>query len=463
MTTLIQSQTPSTLTNSATRKHHKFGPSRLEYLDTCAAFENRVSSDTSYSDEGTMLHDLMDDVIKQVAVGAFKTTLEQISEWVTSNHELTDEQINYLRFCCKECDKVLALHPEQVLSEINVVIKNEDGSEFNHGYLDVLFIRGGNTGILFDFKFGYIPVPHASINLQGMNYMVGVFQMFPDIQRIGVKFVQPKLGSVSEAIFERANVYEYYERLQIVVARSLAVSKYPETAQQFMKPGPYCDYCENSKHCAVLANHRASFANQFGSLPMPVPIASLTLEKPQDWALARYWVDVIDKGLEGFKAQCQQVAENNGGELRCTLPNGEEVVYEMRERNSDRVLGGAQDISEALKESVTFEQILGAAKLSLTALKPIVETSMTELHNSNLQKGEKKLTKKAAWEQATSTLEALGLLSKPDTKIRFLQLKKQQKQEELPPAPAALQIGDANEEAYIQSLQPGEAGMGSNT
>lgn len=438
--TLLPVVAPS---DSATRTHHKFGPSRMEYLDNCAAFENRFF-ESEASEEGTMLHDIMDAIVKRLRLyrnqpDQYATTLEQIGDWVTVNHELTEEQVMYLRFCCKRLDAVLARNPNKILSEISIKVQNEDGTEFNHGYLDVVFFFANGAAILVDFKFGYIPVPHASINLQGMNYMVGIFQMFPEVTRVGVKFMQPKLHSVSEAVFERSKIYDYYLRLRRVVEQAKFVQSHPDQAQNFMRPGTYCDYCALAGTCAVLANHRASFASQFGNLPAPVPIAELQIHKLEDWAFARYYIDVIEKGLEDFKKRAQEVAEQNGGELRCTLPNGEEIVYEMRERNGNRSLGDTRSIAEALQEYVTFEEILGAADLALTRLEPIVKTAMVE---KNKAENGPKLTKKAAWEQATATLEALGLLTKPDTKIRFLQQKKQQKTLEAG-APPSNQISDA--------------------
>ena len=403
------------------RAHHEFGPSRMEYLDNCAAFQNRQFTSEA-SEEGQMLHDLMEAMLQQVKAKSYLLTLPQIEDWVTVNNELTPEQVVYLRFCCKRVDEYLVRNPSNIHTELNVSVTDK-GVEFNHGYLDVLF-EWPTFGVLIDFKFGYIPVPHAEINLQGKNYAAGVFQMFPNFRKIAVKFYQPKIDNVTEAIFHQTQLPEIIGRLQGVVGRAKYVQNHPAEAQRFMAPGAYCEYCKNADTCAVLANHRALFAKQFHQLPLPSPIAGLRLDRPEDWALARYWVDVIDTGLEDFKKRAMEVAELNGGELRCVLPNGEEVVYQMKERGADRVLGSAPEVADVLKEYITEAEVLGAAKLSLGALEPIVKSAMVEAAKAA---GAPKLTKKAAWELATSTLEANGLLSKPDTKIRFLQLKKQQK------------------------------------
>ena len=69
---------------------------------------------------------------------------------------------------------------------------------------------------------------------------------------------------------------------------------------------------------------------------------------------------------------------------------------------------------------MTTEEILGAAELAIGKLEPIAKNALVEAAKA---RGEK-LTKKAAWEQVCSTLEANSLLSRPDGKIRFLKRKK---------------------------------------
>lgn len=413
----VQSPLPAT-----TRKHHNFSPSKMNYLDDCAAYTSKDGTSEA-AEQGTFLHDLMEKMIQQVIKGRAKTTLEQLDGWVTKSHELTDEERDYLRFCCKRSDVFISRKPTAIYTEIRVVVTHENGKELNAGYLDVLYVFN-DTGILQDYKFGWEPVRPAQDNLQGWNYVLGVFQKYRELNRIGVEFVQPKLNWVTSKVFERRQMFEIYSRLNGVIERVEYVKKNPADAQRYMKPGHHCTYCTLAGDCAVLANHRGQAASKYQGLPMPVSFQGMQLKKPEDIALARYWVDVIETGLKEVKQRAMEIAESNGGSIRCTLPSGEEIVYEIQERGADRSLGSAVEISEALKEFVSPQEILGAADIAITKLEPIVKNSMVEL--AKLQG--KKLTKKAAWEQVESTLEALGLLSRPDTKIRFLKMKKAVKQ-----------------------------------
>ena len=413
-------ETPApSLVPTSERKHHKYGPSKLAYIQSCAAFRNHDGT-TDAAEQGTFLHDLMEAMLKRVASKENKTTLEQMSGWVIQMNELTEEEIDYLRFACKRCDVFFAKNPTAVHSEINVQVHNSDASqELNHGYLDVLFIFG-EVGILIDFKFGWEPVTAASQNLQGMNYALGCFQKFRTLNRIGVEFVQPKLNWTTSAVFQRTQMAEIYDRLAEVIEHAEYVQAQPMDAQKYMKPGNYCKYCQLAASCTVLANHRAQLVAIHSNLPVPVSFKGLELKTPEDIALARYWADIAETCVGEVKQRAFEFAEANGGSLSCTLPNGEIITYEVLERNADRSLGAAAEVAEALKDSVSKEEILGAAELAITKLEPIVKKAMVELAAASGQK----LTKKAAWERATSTLEANGLLTRPDRKIRFLKLKK---------------------------------------
>lgn len=422
----------------------------MEYLAACAAYKNR-QGETDASLEGTNLHDFMAKMLEQVKAGAYATTIEQLNDWVTANYQLDDNQVSWLRFCCHECDKVLSLKPAEIYVELPISTQDfREGGELNHGFLDVLFIFRNGNGLIIDFKFGWVPVPHAKENLQGKNYVLGAFLKFGKMGACGVKFVQPKLGLVTEACFRVSQVMDLYAELRNLIDQAKFVQANEEAGFQFMGAGAHCEYCVHNSDCAVLAATRGKMAQRLTELPvLPATFPSMTLTKPEDWALARYWVETIEKGLEDFKKRATAAAINNGGSLRCTLPNGEEVLYEMRERSVDRVLGPAADIAEVLKEYVTYEQLMAAADLSLTALLKIAQDAVCQAHEASRAEGEKKLTKKAAKEQVESTLTAHGLLSTPDTKIRYLKLVKNpdvldQKQEPKQIAPGSGQTETTN-------------------
>lgn len=419
-----QSGTPPVIesTNAVTRKHHKYGPSKTNYLLACAGFKNNDGTSEA-AEQGTFLHDIMDKILQHVVKKNAATCLEQVAAWVTKTYELADEEIDYIRFCCKRCDVFIAKKPTAIYTEIDVNVTGDDKKELNHGFLDVLFVFG-DTGILQDFKFGWEPVKPATSNLQGQNYVLGCFQKFRTLNKIGVEFIQPKLNWISSALFHRSQMAEIYERLASVIRNAEFVQQHPEQAQDFMAAGSYCKYCARATVCPVLANVRGKMVSRYQDLPMPPSFKGLELTKPEDIALARYWCDLAETATKEIKHRAFEIAELNGGSISCVLPSGEVVAYAVQEKNSDRSLGSAIEVAEALKEVCSSEEILGAAELAIGKLETIVKNAMVELAKA---RGEK-LTKKAAWEQIQSTLEAHGLLTRADTKIRFLKQQKTTKQ-----------------------------------
>jgi len=411
-----------------TRGHHQFGPSRMNSLAKCAAFTSAEASDAAVdaADRGTLLHDIMENAVKNVQSKKYQTTRESIDELIEQHAaaEITDEERGYLIFCCKKVDSVLLRNPEKILTEVNVEVKDMRG-QVNHGYLDLLMVFK-NVAVLVDYKFGWIGVERAEDNLQGLNYAAGVMQQRDDIKVVGVCFIQPKLGLITETLVKRDQLHEIVAKLRYTIENAILAKKLLATPADgpeqekvlgLMHVGKQCEWCALAGTCSVLANHRAAAASALTSLPVPSAFRGLNLTSPQDLALAKFWADIIETKLGDVKKAALEAAKTNGGKISCTLPDGTEVIYEVQSRGCDRVLSSAPEIADALQEFITPAELLGAASLSIGDLEKIVRNSLPEAYKA---KTGEKLTKKRAWEMTESTLSSLGLLSRPDTKIEFL-------------------------------------------
>lgn len=406
------------LTTPAPRSHHRFGPSKMGYLSKCAAYTGK-EGESDYSEEGTMLHDLMEGMVKLVIAGKQANVIDQ-TEPLAKKHELSTDQESALRYAARKIDRFFALKPIEVVTEIDLTVERLNGNNLNHGYLDLLFIFKNDLAIIVDYKFGRIPVAPAAKNLQGKNYWLGAMQKYPGIKTCGICFIQPRLEWISEALFRRDQMPGILKELESIADNAEQVQRDPKNAQALMTVGTYCDWCALAGTCSVLNNHRGMAVAKHLGLPLPPKFDGLLINKPEQIALARYWVDVIEQGLGDVKMKALEAAEANGGEISCTLPSGEVVTYEISERGKDRKLGSAIDIAEALQEFVTPQEVLGAAELALGKLEAVVKTAMVDLAKA---KGEK-LTKKAAWEQIENTLSAMGLLTRDSGQIRYLRIKR---------------------------------------
>ena len=419
---MIENTTPVKIEELPKRQHHSHGPSRMNYIEDCAAFTSKDGNNDA-AEEGTFLHEIMDEVIQRVITKKEKRTLPQIDGWVGTTHDLTDDQKEYLRFCCRKLDHYISKSPDEIHSETKVETARRDGKELNYGYLDVFFVFNRvKMGVVVDFKFGWLPVRPAQTNLQGKNYVAGYFQKFKTLERIAAVFIQPKLNVISEFIFHRTQMFDILKQLEDIV--QLAIDVQEGKHLERVQPGKYCDYCALAGTCTKLNEMRGAAASAIVKLPQPPSFNGLELHKPEDLALARYWVDIIETGLAEVKAKAMEAAQANGGELTCTLPDGRVISYEVKERKTPRSLGSAPEVAEALQDFITPQEVLAAADLKITTLETITKKAMVEIAKA---RGEK-LSQKAAWEQISGTLEALGLLTQGEGRIQFLTLKKTQKQ-----------------------------------
>lgn len=412
---------PETPLAAEERPHHEYGMSKLQPLDACAAYQSQGGTSEA-AEEGTFFHGLMDKTVELVKAGKYETSQAALKEVLKGlDSPLLEVEENYLVYCCMKVDRLLAKRPKQILHEIKVTIRNPDGSELNHGYLDLILVWD-TYAILIDYKFGWVPVTAAKDNLQGMGYCLGYFmESNPQISRIGACFIQPKINYITEHVWTRREVHMMYDRIRKIIVRAKAVRDFPLTAQQYMKPGKHCEYCSRKGLCTVLANHAGIVAHKYGGLPLPKTFIGMELSKPEDVALARYWVDCVEPFAKEIKARAFEIAEANGGTLSCTLRDGSTVRYSMEERSSDRKLGEAGEIAQSLQAvGLTPEQVMGAAELKLGKLESVVTDAMVQIAKAE----GRKLTKKHAWETVCQLLESEGLLTRDGSKVRYLKLEK---------------------------------------
>lgn len=419
---IVQENTLSTAPpQHAERGHHKFGCSKLNYLDECPAFTSTDGSSEA-AEDGTRLHEIMDKTLDLFKSSPGTGSLADALDEVIKTEPVDDEERELLLYCVRALEKFIYRKGVAVHNEIKVQILNPDETELNHGWLDCLLVidlpSGRQVGVLDDFKFGWIPIPPAFKNLQGMGYALACFLKFSKLDKIGVRFIQPRLNSTTEHVYERGEMMAMYRRIKAVIDRAIFVHANADSsaAAQQLKLGDHCQFCALRSKCSAVANHIGKSAAVISNLPAPKTFDVSQVTDPKDVALLRYWVGLVEDSFESIKKHANETAQLNGGVLEAELPDGEVVRYEIKERSADRVLGETPMIADALSHIVEPHEILRAAELSITKLEPIVAAALVE----QARVEGRKLTKKAATEQFVSTLESQGLLSRPDAKVRYL-------------------------------------------
>lgn len=434
--------------------HHKQGMSALNYLAACSGFENRGGTSQA-AEDGDRLHDIMERVCGRLAngshmsgmpAGATQSATLCLAVFLETATVTEDEEF-YLRFCCKELDFWLAKKPLSIHTEARVHIRNPDGSILNYGHYDLLILLTPETGVLFDYKFGWIPVPAAAHNWQGKGYAVGNFQERPALKKLGVVFIQPKLHKITRCSYNRADLFEMYLGVKVVVQNAQAAVK-------TLRPGPYCDYCAAAPVCKALLNDAQRAVAIHEGLPMPQSFVGLKIETAEEAARALYVLDRLEVLIEesGLKEKAKEFARCNDGKISCTLANGQIITAELKSRNAPRALNSPALIADVLKDVLTPEQVLSACDPKISRLEPIFADALTAkadaeasrlLHEAELasdacpdrklakaivkaaqeQAKATRITKKAAAEILSSTLASEGLLSPGDGKVEYLKVR----------------------------------------
>lgn len=423
----MDTTTPTITPDHSARKHAKVSPSKLNYVDPslggCRGFKSSDETNAA-AEEGTELHELLDKLLVEYRDGGMRGSWEGYLFSRRPALKWSDDHDYLLRFCARSVDMYFASRP-RVVNEQRVTISDAGGTPITYGHYDVLIIPKPNVGILGDWKFGINPVEPAPTNRQGLAYAVGVFQAFPEIDVVGVKFVQPRLNWITEAVFHRRDIAKHIEVIKDLVHQSLttneALDKDPSSVPATqLNPGSACAHCVRCAKCPAYLQKMQVLAPAFGGMPAPVGVNLDAIDSPQKAALAYAWAKFLDDKLDDVKKRCLEVAELNGGKISITNPEtGEELNYTVCERGFDRSLGSAPLVADSLAQWVTPEQVLGAADLALGRLQNLVVPAMMEQNDE--------LSKKAAEEALATHLESHGLLSRPDGKIKYLKQTKKPK------------------------------------
>jgi hypothetical protein len=419
--------------------------SKLSGYDACAGYQPN-SGTSQAAEDGTRLHEIMDTVIERVKANG-TSAMSALDDYRAGTPVIeSDEELYYLQYCCTELDRFLP-HAITIYNEIAVQIINPDGSELNHGHLDVLLDLGGGRGVLVDYKFGWIPVPPAQKNLQGMGYAAGSFQKFPALNTVGVLFIQPKLNKVTTGKFTRDDLPDMYQRIRGVIESAQSPSK-------TLRPNVYCDFCEARGTCTALLKNAHAAVTRYEGLPFPDIFDGASITTPEQALAALYVIDRLESLIQtgGVRAKALELAKAAGGHLEAQVSDDKKIVVEVRQRKMPRSVNSPALIADALKDVLTPEQVLGCCEPAVGALEEAFANAYVEktteeaeailvagydaaeattdraaakaiLADAKARAKETKSTKKNAMEIMASVLLSEGLMTAPSGTVDYLKLK----------------------------------------
>lgn len=289
--------------------HHEFPPSGLNRLASCPmaykVCKGWSSPASAASERGTMLHRAVyDDAIYDTLKEADRDAID----YIRANH--------------------IAPYPKERgfvhLHEKKLYLRDDDGSEINFGTCDFIMLDPTRTvAMVKDWKFGSIPVPPASKNLQLIDYALSVMQEFPTVTKVFAEIVQPALEGGSEedpaaandkvAELSRADMGTYLDAIRLVIQRCKDAN--PEDPACYSCTPENCRFC-NRLNCRV---HRERMEQNFALFAVPGEQATafagtdegrMTIDYANDLLLAK---KAIEAAMEEKATAATQVVVASGG------------------------------------------------------------------------------------------------------------------------------------------------------
>jgi hypothetical protein len=247
------------------KQHARFSPSRLENLEICPKFEMQEMEDSA--DEGTLMHE-----------AAEKEDLSGLSE----------EQRTQVQAALDYKSVIVSKRPNaKVLKEERVELQG-----LTYGTLDLAVVWDDEADIA-DYKFGRVEVEHASRNLQVQTYAAALMEMRPELQKVTVHIIQPRVGTPSFATFDRSLVAQIRARIELV---------YSKTGDPFSPPcpGAICDRCRWAHRCPALKPALVQASETFG-MPVPEVLRGEVPATPEDRYKLQMLAILFEKVAEQWK------------------------------------------------------------------------------------------------------------------------------------------------------------------
>lgn len=347
---------------TASRPHHPFSPSTLQYREACAYYEPS-QGDNEASRAGTLQHDAMDRG--------------------EDDERLTDQQAAAVAECLRYIDEVAAKYPGGTIIKEKylpiddhqipyISFQKELGAIFGTtaGYLDFGVVSADETEAeIVDYKFGKWAVEPAENNLQGKSYLLGLFLKYPKLQKARVHFFMPHRDEADSHEFTRDDFQRMYLRIRTVVmraieARALAAAL-PNAFERATPNIGACVFCANVGRCDAVAKFALVIGHKFAPLHVPKEINPSLLRDPQDTGEGLRVASVIEAWAKAYRTQAGQKAIEDDG----FVPDGYVLVS-----SQDREIVDKEKFKQVAREYLTDEEIETAVKISITPIEDLIKS-----------------------------------------------------------------------------------------
>lgn len=322
------------LGKTSDRAHAKHSPSSLKMKAVCPGYRNEESKEPNkYSDRGTRAHEACE---KMTSAGL---------EDDPSLKDAVDKCISYTRRFIREGSKFL---PEQKLRVLD-----------QFGFADLIIING-NVAELIDFKFTHNRYPASGPQFRA--YCVGIWDKWPEIEKVNVRVPHPFLSYIDEESYNRAEHYEQFVA-EIVAIVEAAEREDPAT----FRVNSGCTYCARAGKCPALAKLGVEVASRYADQEIVLPEGSLhgsEITDPLAFAKLLPAAQIIEKAAGGWRNAAREIA------LEQEIP-GYQIVHTTGKRRCSNA-SVAWDVVKQL--GVTPEEFAEHAEIGIGALEDLVSS-----------------------------------------------------------------------------------------
>jgi len=257
------------------------------------------------------------------------------------------------------------------------------------GIIDRLILRG-DTAYAVDWKFGRSPVDDAEENNQGQAYALAVLRAIPDVDRVVVVFVSPRVNEISKGEFTRDDIPRIETRIAAIIARRAEVKG---GNNELLSPtDEICRYCGSRGRCPALYSKALVVARNYSDAALQIPeqFHPSTWTTPEEHSVGRRLALVLEKWVESVKSHS----------LKFAMSSGEAIPgFELKTRAGKRQIKDPTAAFLALKDDMTAEEFLSACG-------PVSVAKLEGVVGSHAKRGEKGKRK----EEMNERLMDMGIL-----------------------------------------------------
>lgn len=283
------------------------------------------------------------------------------------NDELHSEHEEKLVQMVRDYEATL---PSAVREQTETRIETIEG---RWGYADKLrFRRRGDPRFqeidLIDYKFVKVKeVKDAEFNLQGKDYVIGIFDKYADADKVHVHFPMPRFGTVTTATFTR----DQLPRLKLEVLSLLAAARRTDQRRvpaSLLNPTyDICRFCGRLATCSAVRKIYVEATSKYSAEPLPAVPANVHASEAKDPKVLGALKTLAVVGESWAKAVTHHVT--NAALDDGAVAEGYEVAFRKGTR---RVLNAYAVFEVARKHGLELSDFVECSDISIKQLEDLV-------------------------------------------------------------------------------------------